>query len=518
MRRVLFSLLLLGALLVLFGPARASTYPNRDGAKEWADSVNELFGSKKSGNTTSVGVRTGYPIATTSQGLGIYENGVYAVDATRPEVKANARLPLGNTGKTVDTVAKMPLNKGSVARGMVEAIKKAVPIGGSIVGGAIGGVAGSAISALIDYGINNLSIGEGGQLSGEVASDGGYPVSSGGSYYCAQQPPLGCDTPKFYSTDPETGCHDIYARRTDINLISTTHANPNYCYANWTRKSDGGYASSKQYRFVIAGNCPAGWYVSSSGCIESIPADSIDEQAIIDKIALDSGWPTSAAIATAGMWEDASLRDIVTADAGPVELTGPASVPGAQTTTTEQVKVHPGTTTEVAPGYSGETQPATKESVKTETHNVTYQGNNVTYNTVNNTVTNITNNVTNETTIQEKTETVEDDAPEDESASDTPLPDLPTLYERKYPEGMVGIWNTKSQQLKESSLSTFAASLMPTGYTSGICPSWQLDLSFAQWADMGTVLVEPPCWIWDVAKTIIVISALLLARSLIFGG
>ncbi len=112
----------------------------------------------------------------------------------------------------------------------------------------------------------------------------------------------------------------------------------------------------------------------------------------------------------------------------------------------------------------------------------------------------------------------QDDQQQDDAAVDTPLPSVPKLYERKYPDGIVGIWNAKSQQLKETQLASFVSTLMPTGFVAGSCPSWTFDLNIAQWADMGVHVIEPPCWLWGVAKTLVIISALMLARSLIFGG
>jgi len=111
-----------------------------------------------------------------------------------------------------------------------------------------------------------------------------------------------------------------------------------------------------------------------------------------------------------------------------------------------------------------------------------------------------------------------DDEQPDDTANDTALPDVPKLYKRKYPDGLVGVWNSKKDELKQTSLMTFAEQLMPTSFVSGTCPRWQLDLSFEAWADYGVREVEYPCWLWDVAKTIVIVSALILARALIFGG
>lgn len=102
--------------------------------------------------------------------------------------------------------------------------------------------------------------------------------------------------------------------------------------------------------------------------------------------------------------------------------------------------------------------------------------------------------------------------------TDTPLPPVPDLYTRKYPQGMEGIYDQYKDQLKGTPLGQLAKQLMPNVGDGGTCPTWPLNLDLADWALYGVHDVAPPCWIWDVAKAILILSALLLARSLIFGG
>lgn len=101
---------------------------------------------------------------------------------------------------------------------------------------------------------------------------------------------------------------------------------------------------------------------------------------------------------------------------------------------------------------------------------------------------------------------------------DKELSEIPKLYERKYPDGMTGIWNQKKEELKSSGLGVLAAAMMPTGINAGSCPSFQLDLSLVSWADYGVNDISPPCWVWDFGRVVIIIGALMLARQLIFGG
>ena len=101
--------------------------------------------------------------------------------------------------------------------------------------------------------------------------------------------------------------------------------------------------------------------------------------------------------------------------------------------------------------------------------------------------------------------------------TDKPLPDQPKLYEPKYPDGISGLWNSKLLEIKATPLFNLAPALLPN-VSAGSCPSWKIDLSIDGWTNAGLQDVSPPCWVWDVAKLVIIASALLLARRLIFGG
>lgn len=133
-------------------------------------------------------------------------------------------------------------------------------------------------------------------------------------------------------------------------------------------------------------------------------------------------------------------------------------------------------------------------------------------------VNNITNNIVNETTTTENKPDTPPKEEEDLSFNDASLPELPVLYERKYPDGLTGIWSEKISAIKATPIFSLVTGLMPTLSPSGSCPSWPLPLEFASWSTYGTHDVAPPCWVWDFGKVIIVISSLLLARALIFGG
>lgn len=105
---------------------------------------------------------------------------------------------------------------------------------------------------------------------------------------------------------------------------------------------------------------------------------------------------------------------------------------------------------------------------------------------------------------------------EEESASDTPLPGIPELYERKYPNGIKGVWDTKIDAIKQSSLFSLVPGLTPN-LGDGGCPVWQIRLDVGV-ADFGMVDLSLPCNVWAFIRVCIIVTALFLARRLIFGG
>jgi hypothetical protein len=175
-------------------------------------------------------------------------------------------------------------------------------------------------------------------------------------------------------------------------------------------------------------------------------------------------------------------------------VSGPSSQPGERTVTT---------------GKNAQGEPTT--TTKQTTHNYTYNNNNVTHNTTTTTTTvnNITNQIENETT--EETENKPD-----ESATDSPLPEVPDLYERKYPDGIKGVWDTKSAAIMQSPLFSLASGMVPT-IGDGGCPQWSLPVDIGI-IDFGVYDISLPCNVWAFVRIVILITALFLVRRLIFGG
>lgn len=106
---------------------------------------------------------------------------------------------------------------------------------------------------------------------------------------------------------------------------------------------------------------------------------------------------------------------------------------------------------------------------------------------------------------------------EEESASDTPLPVVPDFYEQKFPDGLGGVWDQRKAALQGTPVASLAGRLMPSGLGSGSCPQFSVNLDVGIF-DGGFHDISIPCSVWDFGRLVIIITALLMSRRLIFGG
>lgn len=418
-----------------------------------------------------------------------------AVSSSQRALVVSKTLPVGK-GLPVDVVAKIPA--ANLAKALVGAGRYATPIG-AVIG----------VIEIANY-LNHLGIqdvrntSEG--LVGKRLGDGVGDISDG---YLYRINTGGIDSGNQISKSSACEVWIAMATANDGHARESLGVNGSQCRFKGAAWPGGVGVGISQ----IISSCQAGNYYAGGVCSPSRPLISIDEQEIIDLIAVDSGWPSSAAIAA----QKALNMGIPIQTEAPT-VTGPSNIPGEKTTSKESVSLSPGTNTEVPPGTPN-AQPGTKTTTKTETKKAEYSGSKVTTSTTTNTVTNITNNVTNiTTTVENKTEEKEDDKEQEEPPTDTPFKDVPELYKQKYPDGIGGVVNKKMDELKATPLFGLPALLTPSLPSTGSCPSWQIDLSLASWAGYGMHTIQAPCWVWDFGKVVIIISALLLARRLIFGG
>jgi hypothetical protein len=114
------------------------------------------------------------------------------------------------------------------------------------------------------------------------------------------------------------------------------------------------------------------------------------------------------------------------------------------------------------------------------------------------------------------TTTTTTDAPAD-VVQDVPLSNVPTLYKRKYENGIVGVWTDKKAQLSSSGLGSLLGAMMPTVGASGGCPVFTIPAKIGP-LSFGSGFSGPPCYIWEFCKVVVLLGAAFLARALVFGG
>jgi len=323
------------------------------------------------------------PEISAMKGGTIYGKDAASVSTSQPlTVQTKGAVPVGK-GAVIDVQAKIP--RANMAKALVASAKLAGAI-------ALPTVASLALDALLDYGLKNIRVGEDGTLQADGEDQAIYAISTGYKFL---------DATGNWTYDLAGACKSYNPIYTPLAAGICTHNGVNIAMG---LQMEG--ASDK---------CPAGWYVQgATKCSKDRPLTPMTEQSVADWIAARDGWPTSSALALAGMLQYPDTRKILTPypDNG-VTLIGPPSAQGKTSTNTDTVQLVPGTNT-VAPPGATQTQTGTRTSTTTTNHPLSYSGNSVTHSTVNNTTTSITNNTTNVTTTETKTEEIKDDEKPDE--------------------------------------------------------------------------------------------------------
>lgn len=336
------------------------------------------------GNSTTVSYGTGgQPLVTSSSGLGTTHNyGNVGLTNGGPGVTGKVDVPLGGTGKTVPTTVTNPFTKPSFAKAFVASARLAGRVGGGFVGAIL-------VDAAIDYGIRKLRM-EDGELKGDIDDESHwegtrYSVNFSGIF---------------------SGWKGNVAAACDA-WVTQYARSPNVTRATITRYFSDQLICWYEYEY-LGSTISDGLYVSKETQSGTDVKDrTIGEQDIADRIAADAGWPSTSARALQGILGEPDARQLL--EPAPVNIVGPATIPGQKTEKKESVKLLPGTNTEAPPGTTTKTDSGTKTTTSTEQHKIAYQGDKVSSTTVTNNITNITNNVTNVTTTEKTEETSKED-------------------------------------------------------------------------------------------------------------
>lgn len=381
----------------------------------------DAFMGRVVGNQTTVGFGTGgTPLATSSAGLGtpatVGNMGVSQA-GSGVTVGGNVKVPLGGTGKAAGAAASAAVSRAAFLRGAAAAL-----------GGGVGGaIVVTGLPLLADWlrSSGKITVNPETGALGKVepgwgASDGYLWWGKGRVSYdsaddaCASYFPFGgynqqgnWDTFQWAGYVVSQGASAVCPAKNSLGEATT---------------------NSVSVERGARGTCPAGNYVRGGICSSQPGSLPISMDDIVEY--MDA--PEAPALTPAVFVEGVTKAGIDPFGSEPakVKVSGPSAVAGEKVQSSTQTRVIPGTTTEVGQGYSGETQPATRTRISTQSYNVTYNDNRVSYTTTNNTTTNITNNVTGGSSTTTETEQREDDGeteceknPQSLSCADLDTPD-----------------------------------------------------------------------------------------------
>jgi len=357
-----------------------------------ADRQFDAFMGRVVGNQTTVTFGGGgQAMVTSSAHLGtpntVGNMATYA-GASGAGIQGRANMPLAGTGKTVPVDVKAPITKANFGKALMLAGKIAWPLGVALQVGDI-------YDYLTDLGLSNIKNTAGG-ITAEIA------VPSDGYEYTItnDNPSLGFFGSKSAACSANVA---FWASGLPSNYSYTITASSPYC--SWTFYRDGAYAGQAGRSYSTRPSfCQVGSVVTPTGC-----SQTIFEPEIVDRIAQQSGWPTSSARALAEALRVPGVAPGVVTETP--NIVGPFAVPGEKTTTSEPAKLIPGTTT-VAPPGTATTDAGTRTTTSQTTTNITYNKNTATTTNTTTSTTNITNNVTNQTINEGDTITETEEQPE----------------------------------------------------------------------------------------------------------
>lgn len=266
------------------------------------------------------------------------------------------------------------------------------------------------------------------------------------------------------------------------------------------KRADGTTHPTAVVRNVV---CPTGWTYSGGVCHEPQAPGTrpATDQEIADTIIFQGQKFDRMSDIAQKILESGRENELI-ADAGPIQSSGPGTVPGGQTTSTTTSPQGTSTTT------------------TNVTHNVTYNSN----------VINITTTTTSTTVHPDGTQTTTDETatpPEGAQQEEQqymldytkPQPlEVPDFYEQQYPDGFAGEWGEFRDRVAASSLAGFIGSLSNGVPAGGECPSWSFNLNMGAMGNFGTFALQPPCIIWPFIKTLLILTALFVARRMVVGG
>lgn len=407
---------------------------------------------------------------------------------------AGNRFKAGDSPTATSKPVKVKLKSGYLTTPAKIASKAKI-----IMKASVPGVAMMAGTAAVTWAIDQIP---GGEVtpSGIVKAPPSLPPSTFVKYYRSQ------DT---YQTTPYPS--ELSACKANTSTISAEfYVNGGYCYRMTSYETK--YSMVGQIYASSTVNCLYGHTFPSCNPAPSgdpVPITDADFDSIESALATvdNNEWlrellitACSGSLSPGRCYDEMKERD---------QLFGPASQLGPKLTTTTTTTNPDGTTT-------------TSSQSTQDKYSYTYSP---TYYDVTTTVTTTTNK-NGETTITDTTDAQlpgEEPQPEEEPEEEqeytfdnSELPSVEPFYQQKYPDGLDGVWSSAKSDFDQSAFVSFLNSFVPS--FSGTCPAFSMSFAIGNIANFGTHGFGNLCYALDFVKVCIMLGALFLCRSIVFGG
>lgn len=374
-----------------------------------------------------------------------------------------------------------------------------------------GGLAGVGLTLGLEWMLDQVGgfIDENGQPVKRVPDDGsGYQPSPTELQWYMAKPHASMPTQPISGT--ASGVCAIYGKAFAAGYTGVTYVGSSIsgekatqanCKYQWSE--NGVVSSATSVAFRTGEICPAGYERVGNGCVKSTSGT-------VPLTDADYNLMQAAAAAKDSDWLKDRLREHCEGSLAPEscyeELRTSTQLEGPSTITEKGP-----TTTTTGPGGTTSTTNNTKIDI-------TYGDNYYDYRKTS-TVTKTNPDGTTETETSTDPEEVTEEQEQDEGDiqySDADMPEVEPFYQQKYPDGLAGVWQSVSSNIESSAFLAFLSSFVPN--FSGSCPTFSLQFNIASWANYGTISFWNMCWIFEFIKTVLIVSAVFLARALTFGG
>lgn len=317
---------------------------------------------------------------------------------------------------------------------------------------------------------------------------------------------------------PVAACTNWARKYGSPNTVVTSY-HDNACIGTWDGHPQPGVVQIP----VQTGICVSGYVSNGTACVpDPAKSDPNDPKNWLPASYPDiaAAWNRSAAMNPDGipdfwrqMTPEEQAQASANAQAQPTKINGSDTVSDPAVETSTQTKTKPDGTTEeckTTKSVTVQARPNNGDGAKDSPLN---------YKTTTATTTVCPDGTTTTTTDQDTGNTGsgggKKEDPKPDPVTDTPLGDLPKLYESRYPDGMVGVWKASKPNVQTTPFFQAIASMFPS-FGGGTCPAFSLNLNVMPHGMFGVRTIDVSCSVFQVVGLIMLATAAFTARKILF--